>query len=643
MIRKSSFLILAAALALPLSASAATVQWSGWQSAYSDSDCYLDAGGCHLAQQTIQYSADAINASTGASVCNSSVPAGTSVQFNFAPHTPSDFSWFYTGESNDSPYGTWLALPPLTIPASGTIQAWDADPGNYLVFNSGTGQPAFSYRDDMSGWQAGFVSPPAQSVAGLSGVFDCGTPSSTGSVTCTAAHPGNATVLFNFAQTNGRYAAQSIAPYMAMDANGNQLSLILSPPDFFANLSTYYQYYVNWMNWYHAGWPQYAAYSPTLSLNDYHLQYVRLPFSVPAQNISCPITVTTPANRPPSKPTVETAAQCTVGQDFSIGMTGTDPDGDRLYYQVYWLWDTDKAAYERIPASGTVPSGQLVAATHLYATSGSHAVAVKAVDTAGNVSPASQQISFSCALPPTPPPTATLSQSAAITGVGEPFTVSWGSTNATSCTVQKRTPSGTVTNPWATGLSGSQVTAPTQTGTHNWWIDCTGEGGTAHQELDHLVSCTPSTTYTCDGSSTIVSTTVTAQCTTSVTRTTCAPNPPYFCSAGSSSCLTVGPSFGPNGELRVSPSLVPSGAFTRVFWNVSNVSTCTVTGDNPLQDTWTVVGNVVNNWISTAGAEGMTSSPIVARTTFSLSCIGLDSSTISDTAVVNILPVFEEQ
>ena len=89
--------------------------------------------------------------------------------------------------------------------------------------------------------------------------------------------------------------------------------------------------------------------------------------------------------------------------------------------------------------------------------------------------------------------------------------------------------------------------------------------------------------------------------------------------------------------------LVPSGAFTKVFWNVSNVSICTVTGDNPLRDTWTIAGNVANNWTSTAGAEGMTSSPIVARTTFTLSCIGLDSSAVSDTAVVNILPIFEEQ
>ncbi|MEK7156339.1 MAG: hypothetical protein AAB790_00855 [Patescibacteria group bacterium] len=204
-------------------------------------------------------------------------------------------------------------------------------------------------------------------------------------------------------------------------------------------------------------------------------------------------------------------------------------------------------------------------------------------------------------------------------------------------------PPAPVPNPWATGISGSRVTAPTLTGTHHWRVDCTGAGGTARQDMDHLVSCTPSTTYTCDGSSTIVSTTLSAQCTTSTTRTTCAPNPPYFCSAGSSTCLSVPPVVNSNGELRVSPMLVPSGAFTKVFWDVSNVTTCTVTGDNLLHDTWTILGTLANGWTSTAGAAGKTSSAITARTTFTLSCIGLDSSVIDDTAVVNILPIFEEQ
>ncbi len=89
--------------------------------------------------------------------------------------------------------------------------------------------------------------------------------------------------------------------------------------------------------------------------------------------------------------------------------------------------------------------------------------------------------------------------------------------------------------------------------------------------------------------------------------------------------------------------LVPSGAFTKVFWDVSNVTTCTVTGDNLLHDTWTILGTLANGWTSTAGAAGKTSSAITARTTFTLSCIGLDSSVIDDTAVVNILPIFEEQ
>lgn len=96
----------------------------------------------------------------------------------------------------------------------------------------------------------------------------------------------------------------------------------------------------------------------------------------------------------------------------------------------------------------------------------------------------------------------------------------------------------------------------------------------------------------------------------------------YGCSNGA--CLGA-PS--PTGFLRVRPALVRSGDSTWVEWSASQVSSCTVTGGS---DSWT-------------GASGMNqSSAIRSQTTYTLSCQGLDGSTISRSAVVNITPIFHE-
>ena len=94
----------------------------------------------------------------------------------------------------------------------------------------------------------------------------------------------------------------------------------------------------------------------------------------------------------------------------------------------------------------------------------------------------------------------TLSQSANTTTsdgtIGQNFTVSWSSTGASSCTVQKSAPDGTTSTSWAAGTFGSQSASPYQAGTHHWWIDCTGtNGGTAHQDMYHTVASSDSQPY----------------------------------------------------------------------------------------------------------------------------------------------------
>lgn len=101
----------------------------------------------------------------------------------------------------------------------------------------------------------------------------------------------------------------------------------------------------------------------------------------------------------------------------------------------------------------------------------------------------------------------------------------------------------------------------------------------------------------------------------------------YGCSNGV--CLGA-PS--PTAFIRLRPSLVRSGEATTVEWSASQVSSCTVTEDNPA---------ISDSWSGSSGSQ--TSSGITSRTTYTLSCTGLDASSISRTAEVNISPVPDEQ
>ncbi len=85
----------------------------------------------------------------------------------------------------------------------------------------------------------------------------------------------------------------------------------------------------------------------------------------------------------------------------------------------------------------------------------------------------------------------------------------------------------------------------------------------------------------------------------------------------------------PTGFLRAQPSLVRQGDTTTVEWGATQVSSCTVTGTNG------------DSWSGKSGTQ--TSRDITSRTTYTLSCIGLDESVLEMTAVVNVTPIFDEQ
>jgi hypothetical protein len=88
------------------------------------------------------------------------------------------------------------------------------------------------------------------------------------------------------------------------------------------------------------------------------------------------------------------------------------------------------------------------------------------------------------------------------------------------------------------------------------------------------------------------------------------------------------------GRLQAAPALVQQGATTRLYWNASNVTSCTVSGTNG--DSWTM---------EFSGENGQPSSVINEQTTYVLTCIALPEATPpthTETVIVNVIPVFEE-
>lgn len=121
---------------------------------------------------------------------------------------------------------------------------------------------------------------------------------------------------------------------------------------------------------------------------------------------------------------------------------------------------------------------------------------------------------------------------------------------------------------------------------------------------------------------------------------------PYGCSGGV--CLPQDPiefisfegtfpsggGFDASGHLQAAPALVRYEETTQLYWNVDNATSCTVSGDNG--DSWAGVSS---------GTSGATTSSILKQTTYTLYCEALPDATpatITETAVVNIIPIFEE-
>lgn len=130
--------------------------------------------------------------------------------------------------------------------------------------------------------------------------------------------------------------------------------------------------------------------------------------------------------------------------------------------------------------------------------------------------------------------------------------------------------------------------------------------------------CTP--TYFCVGNSQYQRN---AQCVETLVQ-----NCAFGCSGGG--CLSAPPG---EGNIIVSPSLVRSAERTTVSWTTSGMveDSCVVIENNPeITDT------------GSGESDSFLSSPIRQQTSYTLTCEREDESTFTDSATVNVIPLFEE-
>lgn len=93
-------------------------------------------------------------------------------------------------------------------------------------------------------------------------------------------------------------------------------------------------------------------------------------------------------------------------------------------------------------------------------------------------------------------------------------------------------------------------------------------------------------------------------------------------------------------DVRVVPALVRSKGTTVVSWSATNVSACIIDENNPdINDSWSG-GTMGCAGGTCSGSIG--SSAITQQTRYTLRCTGLNGSSYTDSATVNILPVFIE-
>jgi len=156
--------------------------------------------------------------------------------------------------------------------------------------------------------------------------------------------------------------------------------------------------------------------------------------------------------------------------------------------------------------------------------------------------------------------------------------------------------------------NGQCIPNPTQCNSYN---ECRGKDLWRHEETLPAPQCTPKRDYLLE------------RCAFECAYDRCIPPPQ------------------PQGTIQAKPSLVRQNSTTIVSWSASFVNSCTVTGTNG--NSWSGFSSGAATCTHSVDGQGCVSTPITAQTVYTLSCVGLDDSSLAKSVTVNIVPIIIEQ
>ncbi len=362
------------------------------------------------------------------------------------------------------------------------------------------------------------------------------------------------------------------------------------------------------------------------------ITYVPVTYTQTVYNATCPVTLT--VNTPTSALTVNGASSQTTSVGESTTFEWSSSFGSS-YLGTFTLNQADACGNGVGPnpsSGGNSASGSGNVTWGACSAGRIYTYSYRVTNSAGYAVTSTASVTVNAV------PACTLSVTPSSIIRGQNSSLSWTSTNSTSGT----------TNPGAVAASpvaaGSRSVSPTVTTTYTGTF--TGPTGTAACTSATLtVTCSP--IYQCSGQQ-IQYLDASCNVTNQNGGAPCAS--PSSCVPGQAACVNPQPVFIPgtstggsalSGDLEANPQLVREGTPAKLFWNVSNIASCTVTGTNGETLPHGCSGNTC-----TAGASGQTTANIFSTVVYSLRCNALGGvSPTSFTHTVTVLPSpeFEEQ
>lgn len=279
--------------------------------------------------------------------CGSRVPEGSGVRFEFLPRSGTDISWFGTGGAQDSPYGAW--------------GAYSAPPQQVCQESDFVGSYNFGAAVDQ---YVSVIAAPSLRTVEVKGA-EC--VKSGEHSDCSNVKSGTITGTFSINETAGKVYHQ----YYRHDSYGGNGQGCYPSADAM----------------------QFIPDSPEATTAIHGGAAIVIPglyggtaytLSMPAQSLTCPLTVIPREGVSPSRPSLTSHGTCSTGLVTMFDVVATDPDNDRIRYFVDW--NNDGIADQIVPDVGYVPSGTVKTISRVFAAPGTKTVHVLAQDERGLVS-----------------------------------------------------------------------------------------------------------------------------------------------------------------------------------------------------------------------------------------------------------------